>query len=193
MHVVWNIKKKPNCFILKCVWGWVCVCVRVYMCVCGVWWGGGCNDSTESYGGDLVQLIIKEPKSSYTHPLPQVMNNDRPPFSYLFIYFFILFIYLFIHFLSTCFFSLRESTKRNYVTWHIWDQFIWMRFGILLYPDVRNKWVRKKWFPSERRVSHLRGTRHATVQHWACARGSILASRAPISAIKDNIGNHALS
>ena len=69
-------KKKTELFYFKVCVG---VCVRVYMCVCGVWWGGGCNDSTESYGGDLVQLIIKEPKSSYTHPLPQVMNNDRPP------------------------------------------------------------------------------------------------------------------
>ena len=63
--------------------------------------------------------------------------------------------------------------------------FIWMRFGILLYREVR-----KKWFPSERRVSNLWGTRHTAVQHPACARGSILASRAPISALKDNIRNH---
>ena len=60
-----------------------------------------------------------------------------------------------------------------------------MRFGILLYREVR-----KKWFPSERRGSNLWGTRHTTVQHPACARGSILASRAPISALKDNIRNH---
>ena len=96
MYVVWNIKK-ANCFIFKCEWGWVCVCV--YVCVCGVWWGGGCNDITESYGGDQVQLIIMNQNPPAPTPLPQVMNNDRPPFSYLFIYIFLLFdsIYLFIY------------------------------------------------------------------------------------------------
>ena len=64
--------------------------------------GEGRKDITESYRGDQVQFIMKEPKSSNPHPLPQVMNNDRPPFSYLFIVFFFKFfyyIYLFIHFL----------------------------------------------------------------------------------------------
>ena len=105
MYVVWNIKK-ANCFIFKCEWGWVCVCV--YVCVCGVWWGGGCNDITESYGGDQVQLIIMNQNPPAPYPFPQVMNNDRPPFSYLFIYIyfysFILFIYLFIHSLISFFF-----------------------------------------------------------------------------------------
>ena len=41
---------------------------------------------------------MKEPKSSYPTPLPQVMNDDKPTFSYLliYIYFFLLF-YVFIH------------------------------------------------------------------------------------------------
>ena len=96
------------------------------MGVCGVrhavqWRGGeGRKDITESYRGDQVQFIMKEPKSSYPHPLPQVMNNDRPPFSYLFIVFFFKFfyyIYLFIHFLLL--FLLRKNTRRSYFTWHI--------------------------------------------------------------------------
>ena len=73
----------------------------VWGAACGAVEGGeGRKDITESYRGDQVQFIMKEPKSSYPHPLPQVMNNDRPPFSYLFIVFFlnsfIIFIYLFI-------------------------------------------------------------------------------------------------
>ena len=93
--------------------------------VCGVrhavqWRGGeGRKDITESYRGDQVQFIMKEPKPSCPHPLPQVMNNDRPPFIYLFIVFFlnsfITFIYLFIFYY---FFLLRKNT-RSYFTWHI--------------------------------------------------------------------------
>ena len=194
MYVVWNIKK-ANCFIFKCEWGWVCVCV--YVCVCGVWWGGGCNDITESYGGDQVQLIIMNQNPPAPTPLPQVMNNDRPPFSYLFTCIFLLFysIYLFIYsfILWLLFFSAKGEYQKElfYLTYqgsvpiNLCLAFIWMRFGILLYREVR-----KKWFPSERRVSHLWGTRHTAVQHPACARGPILASRAPISALKDNIRNH---
>ena len=55
----------------------VCACVRVcvgvcrcVLCVCGVWWSGGCKDITESYRGYQVQLIIKEPKFSNPHPPP---------------------------------------------------------------------------------------------------------------------------
>ena len=62
MYVVWNIKNQIVLFLS------LCVCVRVCVCLCGVWCGGGCNDITESYGGDQVQFIIKEPKSSYPHP-----------------------------------------------------------------------------------------------------------------------------
>ena len=46
------------------------------MGVCGVrhavqWRGGeGRKDITESYRGDQVQFIMKEPKPSYPHPLP---------------------------------------------------------------------------------------------------------------------------
>ena len=164
------------------------------MCVCVcVWGGGGCNDITESYGGDQVQLIIMNQNPPAPTPLPQVMNNDRPPFSYLFTYIFLLFysiylfIYLFIHSLIT-FFSTKGEYQRElfYLTYlgsvpiNVCLAFIWMRFGILLYREVR-----KKWFPSERRVSNLWGTRHTAVQHPACARGSILASRAPISALKE--------
>ena len=74
--------------------------------------GEGRKDITESYRGDQVQFIMKEPKSSYPHPLPQVMNNDRPPFSYLFIVFFLFcyYIYLFIHFLLL-FFTKEEYQK----------------------------------------------------------------------------------
>ena len=63
---------------------------------------GGCRDITESYGGDQVNLSYWRTKillpHPHPHPFPQVMNNDQPPFSYLFIYIFysfILFIYLF--------------------------------------------------------------------------------------------------
>ena len=115
------------------------------------------------------QFIIEEPKYSYPHPLPQVMNNDQPSLSYLFIcfcYSFILFIYLFIYlfiFFNYFFFSLRESTRRNffYLTYlgsvpiNLCLAFIWMRFGILLYREVRKK--------SERRVGHMWGTRHTAV------------------------------
>ena len=79
MYVCCLEHKKPNCFIFKFVCVCVCVCVCVWgggegvrmcvcVCLCGVWCGGGCNDVTESYGGDQVQFIIKEPKSSYPHP-----------------------------------------------------------------------------------------------------------------------------
>ena len=115
-------------------------------------------------------------------------------YSHIYFYSFILFIYLFIYsfILWLLFFPLRESNRRNYFTWHIWGQFqstfalhSFEWGSVSCYREVR-----KKWFPSERRVSHLWGTRHTAVQHPACARGSILASRAPISALKDNIRNH---
>ena len=61
----------------------------VWGAACGAVEGGeGRKDITESYRGDQVQFIMKEPKSSYPHPLPQVMNNDRPPFIYLFIFYY---------------------------------------------------------------------------------------------------------
>ena len=45
-------------------------------------------------------------------PLPQVMNNDRPPFSYLFIVFFlILLLYLFIYSFFITFFTKEEYQK----------------------------------------------------------------------------------
>ena len=113
------------------------------------------------------QFIIEEPKYSYPHPLPQVMNNDQPPLSYLFIcfcYSFILFIYLFI-FLITFFFTKGEYQKELFYLTYLGSvpinlclAFIWMRFGILLYREVR-----KKGFPSERSVSHLWGTRRTAV------------------------------
>ena len=74
------------------------------MGVCGVrravqWRGGeGRKDITESYRGDQVQFIMKEPKPSYPHPPPPGDEYDRPPFSYLFIVFFsILLLHLFIY------------------------------------------------------------------------------------------------
>ena len=78
---------------------------------CGAVEGGGegRKDITESYRGDQVQFIMKEPKPSYPHPLPQVMNNDRPPFSYLFIVFFlILLLHLFIYSFFIIFFTKEE-------------------------------------------------------------------------------------
>ena len=81
--------------------------------VCGVWWegGGGVVRILLSLMGVIRSIYhIEEPKSSYPHPFPQVMNNDQPPFSYLFIYiFFILLFYLFIYSFCNYFFSLRES------------------------------------------------------------------------------------
>ena len=97
IYVVWNIKIQIVLFlslcvcVCVCVGGGGCVCVYVCVCVCGVWCGGGCNDITESYGGDQVQLIIMNQNPPAPTPLPQVMNNDRPPFSYLFTYIFLLF------------------------------------------------------------------------------------------------------
>ena len=80
----------------------------------GVWggvvgWGrGGRKDIKESYGGDQVKLIIlknQNPPTRTPTPLPQLMNNDRSPFSYLFIYiFFILLFYLFIYSFFSYFF-----------------------------------------------------------------------------------------
>ena len=119
---------------------------------------------------------------------------------HLVIYSYIFFIILFDSFIYSLFnyffFTKGEYQKELfYLTYlgsvpiNLYLAFIWMRFGILLYREVR-----KKWFPSERRVSHLWGTRHTAVQHPTCARGSILASRAPISALKDNIRNrHSLA
>ena len=75
--------------------------------VCGGRGEGGCKDITESYGGDQVNLSFWRTKIllPHPHPLPQVMNNDQPPFSYLFIYIFLFFysIYLFILFVITFF------------------------------------------------------------------------------------------
>ena len=115
---------------------------------------------------------------------------------HLVIYSYIFFILLFDSFIYSLFnyffFTKGEYQKELFCLTYVGSvpinlclAFIWMRFGILLYREVR-----KKWFPSERRVSHLWGTRHTAVQHPACGRGSILASRAPISALKDNIRNH---
>ena len=114
-------------------------------------------------------------------------------YSYIFFILLFYFIYLFIYsFFNYFFFTKGEYQKELFYLAYLGSvpinlclAFIWMRFGILLYREVR-----KKWFPSERRVSHLWGTRHTAVQHPACARGSILASRAPISALKDNIRNN---
>ena len=69
-HITW--KSFFFCYFLcvrACVRACLGVCVGV-CCVCGVWWSGGCKDITESYRGDQVQLIIKEPKSSNPHPPP---------------------------------------------------------------------------------------------------------------------------
>ena len=62
-HITW--KSFFFCYFFVCVRACLCRCV---LCVCGVWWSGGCKDITESYRGDQVQLIIKEPKSSNPHP-----------------------------------------------------------------------------------------------------------------------------
>ena len=119
---------------------------------------------------------------------------------HLVIYSYIFFIILFDSFIYSLFnyffFTKGEYQKELFYLTYLGSvpvnlclAFIWIRFGILLYREVR-----KKWFPSERRVSHLWGTRHIAVQHPTCARGSILASRAPISALKDNIRNrHSLA
>ena len=44
----------------------------VWGAACGAVEGGGegRKDITESYRGDQVQFIMKEPKPSYPHPLP---------------------------------------------------------------------------------------------------------------------------
>ena len=85
----------------------------VWGAACGAVEGGeGRKDITESYRGDQVQFIMKEPKPSCPHPLPQVMNNDRPPFSYLFIVFFlILLLHLFIYSFFITFFTKEEYQK----------------------------------------------------------------------------------
>ena len=130
-----------------CVWGG-----GVYV----VWWEGGRRkDITESYGGEFIILKNQNPPFPnplpQANPLPQVMNNDQPPFiySYIFFYSFILFIYLFILFVIT--FSPKGKYQKElfYLTYlgsvpiNLYLAFIWMRFGILLYREVR-----KKWFPS---------------------------------------------
>ena len=126
--------------------------MSVYVCVC-MWGEGLC--------GQFSQFIIlknQNPPTPPPHPPLQVMNNDQPPFSYLFIYIFysfILFIYLFIF--NYFFFTKGEYQKELFYLTYLGSvpinlclAFIWMRFGILLYREVR-----KKWFPSERRVSHM--------------------------------------
>ena len=136
-----------------------------------MWGGGGCGGMG---GGGVVRILqsligvirsiyhIEQPNSPTPTPtpLPQVMNKDRPPFSYLFIYiFFILLFYLFIYSFFSYFFFFTKGVYQKelfYLTYlgsvliNLYLAFIWMRFGILLYREVR-----KKWFPSERRVSHM--------------------------------------
>ena len=74
-------------------------------------------------------------------------------YSYIYFLFFYS-IYLFIHFLVTFFFTKGVYQKELfYLTYlgsvliNLYLAFIWMRFGILLYREVRKK--------SERRVSHM--------------------------------------
>ena len=112
----------------------------------------------------IRSIYHRRTKVLLPHPLPQVMNNDQPPLSYLFIcfcYSFILFIYLFI-FLITFFFTKGEYQKELFYLTYLGSvpinlclAFIWMRFGILLYREVRKKF--------ERRVGHMWGTRRTAV------------------------------
>ena len=112
---------------------------------------------------------MKEPKSSYPTPLLQVMNDDKPTFSYLLIYIYIFFsfilcIYSFLFWIT--FFSTKEEYQKELfyleylglVPINLCLSFIWMKFGLLLYREVR-----KKCFPSESWVSHLWGTRHTSL------------------------------
>ena len=127
--------------------------------------GRGVVRILQSLEGVIRSIYHRRTKLLLPHPLPQVMNNDQPPLSYLFIcfcYSFILFIYLFIFFLITFFFTKGEYQKELFYLTYLGSvpinlclAFIWMRFGILLYREVRKK--------SERRVSHMWGTRHTAV------------------------------
>ena len=87
-------------------------------------------------------------------------------YSYIYFLFFYS-IYLFIHFLVTFFFTKGVYQKELfYLTYlgsvliNLYLAFIWMRFGILLYREVR-----KKWFPSERKVSEEHGTQQFNIGH----------------------------
>ena len=86
-------------------------------------------------------------------------------YSYVFvILLFYLFFYLFIYsfFFNYFFFTKGEYQKELFYLTYLGSvpinlclAFIWMRFGILLYREVRKK--------SERKVSHTWGTRHTAV------------------------------
>ena len=102
----------------------ICVCVGG----CDGMGGGGVIRILKSLMGVINSIYyIKELKSS--QPTPHVPSSwwimttsHLAIYSYIFFILLFYFIYLFIHFLIT-FFSLRESTRRNYFTWHIWGQF----------------------------------------------------------------------
>ena len=143
---------------------WLPIAANECVCVCVYVGGAGC--------GQFSQFIILKNQNPLTPP----PHPPSPPsrwwimtsphlaiYSYIF---FILLFYLFIYsFLITFIFTKGEYQKELFYLTYLGSvpinlclAFIWMRFGILLYREVR-----KKWFPSGRSVSHLWGTRRTAV------------------------------
>ena len=103
-------------------------------------WEEGVIRILQSLIGVIRSIYHERTKILLPTPLPQVMNDDKPTFSYS--------MYLFIQ---------KEYQKELFyleylglVPINLCLAFIWMKFGLLLYREVR-----KKCFPSGSWVSHL--------------------------------------
>ena len=156
------------------VGNWLPIAANEFVCVgggCGGMGEGGVVRILQSYGGDQVNLSYWRTKILLLVPPPPsprwwIMTGPHLViYSHIYFYSFILFIYLFIYsfILWLLFFSAKGEYQKElfYLTYlgsvpiNLCLAFIWMRFGILLYREVRKK--------SERRVSHMWGTRHTAV------------------------------
>ena len=123
-------------------------------------WEEGVIRILQSLIGVIRSIYHERTKILLPTPLPQVMNDDKPTSSYLLIYIYIfLLFYVFIHsFFELLFFFTKEEYQKELfyleylglVPINLCLAFIWMKFGLLLYREVR-----KKCFPSESWVSHL--------------------------------------
>ena len=112
----WSLNHRPH-RLIEGRWTAIREVKSQWVCVgCGMRCSGG--------GGRVVRILqslIGVIRSSLSWknqnppaptPLPQVMNNDRPPFSYLFIVFFlILLLHLFIYSFFITFFTKEEYQK----------------------------------------------------------------------------------
>ena len=98
---------------------WLPIAANECVCVCVCMWG-------EGVCGQISQFIIlknQNPPTSPPHPPSRWWIMTSPHLAIYSYIFFILLFYLFIYSFFITFFSLRESTRRNCFTWHIWGQF----------------------------------------------------------------------